>query len=205
MTLKELFEHRINYILNEDNKFIGSQVFDDQEISFDIAHSILVGSFNGLEIWGSKHLGPRYDMYGILTKNREVLSWCIFDIKMHPGFSTFIRAFTKKEHRGKDLTLTIINFMVEKTKEKILIDKNESTSSDSRKMINKWANYSNVKRHFTIKVLDKDKKEIDVSLDSVLIDHSINDNYLLFETISDKIYPSTCGVGRRILSDWIWY
>lgn len=205
MKIKELFELRINYILNEDNKFIGSQVFADQEISFDIAHSMLVGSFNGLEIWGSKYIGPKYDIYGILTKDREVLSWCIFDIEIHPGFSTFIRAFTKKEHRGKDLVLTIINFMVEKSKEKILIDKDESTSTDSRKMIKKWANYPNVKRHFNIKVLDKDQKEVDINLNDVLSDDSKNDNYLLFESDSDKKYHLMIGVGLRVLSDWVWY
>jgi hypothetical protein len=211
MQLKELFELNGFTPLYEDNGFIGSQRLDTQVLSFsNEVNGKIAGTFNGIEIWKSDYfIDINCILYGILDE-KEVLSWCVFDLVKNPGYLTFIRAFTKKEHRGKDLILTIINFLIEKTKEKIIIDKKEMTSSDSRRMIKKWANYDNhdqVKRHFNIKVLDKNKNEIDVSLDSVLIPHTENDNYLLFETTNDRVYTTLYGpIGKKgILQDWVWY
>lgn len=214
MNLKELFDKTV--FLGEDNRFIGGQPFDTtQEVFFtDECHAKPAGSFNGTVIWESYFFPKEYILYGILNEERNPLSWCVFNLEKNPGYLTFIRAFTEKEHRGKDLMLTMVNFLIEKCKKKILIDKKEETSSDSRRMIKKWANYDNhdqVKRHFKIKVLDKDKKEIDTPLDSVLTALTLNDNYILFETTNDRVYPSLYGgpsgkgKGQGVLSDWVWY
>lgn len=211
MNLKELFDRTV--FLCDDNRYVGGQPFDTtQKVFFtDECHAKPAGSFNGTVIWESYFFPKKYILYGILTEEREPLSWCVFDLEKNPGYLTFIRAFTEKEHRGKDLMLTMVNFLIEKCKKKILIDKDELTSSDSRRMIKKWADYPEVKRHFKIKVLDTDKKEIDVPLGPILTVHTKNDNYLLFETTNDRVYPSLYGgpggkgKGQGVLSDWIWY
>lgn len=210
MRLKELFANNpIHFIddipLFEDNMFVGSQPFDKfQNVSFDVAYSRPVGTFNGLEIWGSKYFGGPYDLYGILDKQRNILAWVIFDIERHPGFSTFIRAWVEPSERGKDHTLTILNFIVSKGKEKIFIDKNEQTSTDSRRLIKKWLQYPPQKRHFDIKFFDSNGMIDNPNVEDILKPRTINDVYLILENTFNRDVPRY-GAGRRVISEFVWY
>lgn len=203
MTLKELFENNPIHFL-EDNTFIGSQSFKNQQVSFDVAYSRPIGTFNGLEIWGSKYFGKDYDLYGILDKQRNVLGWVVFDLIKHPGYSTFSRAWVEPSERGKEHTLTIINFLISKAYEKIMIDKDELTSTDSRNMLRKWFNYSPQKRHFSIKFFDSRGEITKPDLDQILKDRTKNDVYLIFEDVYNRNLPRY-GAGERVLQDIIWY
>ncbi|MGI0075932.1 MAG: hypothetical protein ACREAU_00820 [Nitrosopumilaceae archaeon] len=206
MKLKDLFEHNPVAFLDEmvDNTFIGDQPLEKQDISFDVAYSRPVGTFNGLEIWGSKYFGKNKDLYGILDNQRSVLAWAVFDLVKHPGYSTFERAYTVPKERGKNHILTIINFLVEKAKEKVLVDKDELTSNSSRKMFKKWFDLSPQLRHFTINFFENGKKIEHPDLHKIFQQGERNQVYIILEDAFGRNLPRY-GAGRRILRDFIWY
>lgn len=202
MKLCELFANNPIYDLGEDND-ITRQLLDKQDVSFDVAHSRPVGTFNGLEIWGSKYFGDKLDLYGILNKQRDILSWCLFDNAKNDPYLTFNRAYTSPQYRGNDYTLTIINFLIEKIKAKIIIDKDEVTSPDSRRMLFKWFSYDTQKRHFSMKAFFNGKEVND--LNKILKDGSKNDVYIIMEDVYGRKLPRYGGSGKRILHDIVWY
>lgn len=204
MKLKYLFENNPIHFINEDNMFVGSQPLNKQKVSFDVAYSRPVGTFNGLEIWGSKYFGKNKDLYGILDNQRKVLAWAVFDNKLNPNYSTFERAWVEPSERGKDHTLTIINFLITKANEKVMIDKNEITSTDSRNLIRKWMSYPPQKRHFNVSFFDSKGKIPSPDLDNILKDNTKNDVYIIFENTLNRELPRY-GAGERILQDIIWY
>jgi hypothetical protein len=112
-----------------------------------------------------------------------------------------IRAFVDNDHRGKDYTLLILNFVTEKLKEKIMITSDEETSSDSRKMLLKWSKLG-TERRFKMKQFIGDD-EVNQSWDEILAPHVKNDVSIMLEALSDKKYR-LFGAGPRVISDWIW-
>ena len=202
MKLKELFENNPISFAFEDNTYIGDQPLEKQQVSFDVAYSRPLGTYNGHEIWGSRYFGKDIDLYGILDEHRNVLAWCIFDTVKNPGSSTFLRAYVDKAHRGQSLTLMIINFLTEKTKEKIIIDKDEVTSDASRGMIKSWFN-SNAKCRFKMKFFNNCKLMRKTDIDKILKAGVKNEISITMEAISDKVLPRY-GSGERILMDWSW-
>lgn len=206
MKLKDLFENNPISFLDEmvDNTFIGDQPLDKQDISFDVAYSRPVGTFNGLEIWGSKYFGKNKDLYGILDKQRNVLAWAVFDILKHSGYSTFERAWILPQERGKNHILTIINFLTSKSKEKIMIDKEEGTSSSSRKMFKKWFSLPPQYKRFSMSFYIDNKKIDEPDIEKVFQTGTVNDIYIIMEGIYSTHQPRY-GAGKRILNDIIWY
>lgn len=203
MKLKDILLNPEIHFLDEDN-FVNVQNINHQEVSFDVAYSRPIGTFNGCEIWGSKYFGKKYDLYGILSKERNILAWCAFDIEMHPGYSTLIRAFVDPTARGNNHTLSIINFIVEKLKIKIMIDKDEPTSIDSRKMFKKWYNLTPQERHFNMSFYLNDTKIDNPDVEMILADNSKNNVYIIFEDCYDRKY-NLFGCGKRILADAKFY
>ena len=204
MKLKELFKQLP--VLTEDNIFMGNQSFTNQKISFDSAHSRSLGTFNRITIWGTKCLGDRYDIYGILEDESpsKILAWCVFDTQEHPGYSQFVRAYVKPLARGQGLTLTIMNFVITKAKEKVIIDKNESTSSSSRKMIRSWIKLGAQQRHFDMKFMLNGVEIKGSDIDNSLKDRTKNDVEIFFE--SERDYSSKMfGYGERVLHEFVWY
>lgn len=206
MKLAELFENNPISFIDEmvDNSQAGDQPFGREDVSFDVAYSRPIGTFNGLEIWGSKFFGKKYDLYGILNKERDVLAYAVFDLEIHPGYSTFIRAWVKPEERGKNHTLTIINFLTSKGKEKVMIDKKEVTSSSSRNMFKKWFSLTPQYKQFTMSFYVGDKKLDEPNIEKVFQQGTINDVHIIMENDDRKQHPRY-GAGKRILRDWEWY
>lgn len=202
MKLKELLDNNPISFLDEDNTFIGNQPLENQEVSFDSAYSRPIGTYNGLEIWGSKYFGKNYDLYGILDKQRNILSWCLFDIVKNLGYSTLLRVFVDKNNRGKNLTLLIINFLTEKGKEKIMVDKDEFTSDSSRGMLKAWYK-NNTSRRFEMNFIDNNIKIETPDIESIFKIGSKNKISITMESISDFDLPRY-GSGKRIVKDWIW-
>jgi len=202
MKLREILDNNPIRFLDENNSYIGDQPLEKQEISFDVAHARPVGTYNGHEIWGSKFFGKDYDLFGILDKERNILAWCLFDIVKNAGYSTFLRAYVDKDHRGQNLTLVIMNFMTEKNKEKVMIDKDELTSSSSRGMIKSWF-MNPAKRRFDIKFFDGDVQLNDPDIEQVLKAGEKNNISIVFEDMSGRISPRY-GAGKQIIMDWEW-
>lgn len=206
MKLAELLMDNPVAFLDEmvDNTFIGDQPLDKQDVSFDVAYSRPVGTFNGLEVWGSKYFGKKYDLYGILNKERDVLAWALFDSEINSGYSTFVRAWVSPTERGKNHTLTIINFLTSKGKEKIIIDKHEETSSSSRRMLVKWFSLSPQYRQFSISFYDENGKIEPPDIDEILKAGNKNRVQIVLENLSDRELHRY-GAGKRILNDFEWY
>ena len=202
MKLREILDNNPVSFLDEDNSFIGDQLLEKQEVSFDVAYSRPVGTFNGHEIWGSKFFGKNYDLFGILDKGRNILAWCLFDITKNSGYSTFLRAYVDEKHRGQNLTLVIMNFVTEKNKEKIMIDKDELTSSSSRGMIRSWF-MNPARRRFDMKFYDGDQLVKDPDIEHALKAGEKNSISVVFEDLSGRT-PPRYGAGKRILMDWEW-
>lgn len=204
MKLNELFNQKP--VLAEDNIFIGDQSFSDQKISFDPAHTKAVGTFNRITIWGSKCLGERYDIYGILENDSplKILAYCVFDIKSRSGYSQFIRAFVEQPARGRGLALTIMNYVITKAREKVIIDKAESTSSSSRKMLSSWFKMDSQKRHFDMRFMLNDKEIKDPNVDDILRPGSKNEVEIVLESDRDAS-TRMFGFGERVLHEFVWY
>jgi len=206
MKLKDLFENNPVSFLDEivDNTFIGDQPLQTQDISFDVAYSRPIGTFNNLEIWGSKYFGKSKDLYGILDKKRNVLAWVVFDVMKHPGYSTFERAWVLPKERGKNHTLTIFNFLTSKGKEKILIDVDALTSDSSRKMLKKWFSLSSQFRHFSISFFKNSKKIEQPDVDLIFKSGTQNNIHIVMEDCFNRTVPRY-GAGKRILNDVFLY
>ena len=183
----------------EDNFFNGDQPSDPQDISFDVAYSRPVGTFNGLEIWGSKYFGKDIDVYGILNKERDIISWAAFD-NTNNNYLKFIRAYSKE--KGKNHILTIMNFLIEKLKQKIIITSNEVTSTSSRNMLLKWTKLTPQFKHFSMKFFDNDEEIF--NYEDALKDNVKNNIRIVMEDVYNRTLP-LFGTGKRVLSDVIWY
>lgn len=197
-------EEDITTLFLEDNRF-DFQPLQHQQVDFNVAYSRPVGTYNGKEIWGSRYFGKDVDLYGILDKQRNILAWSAFDNKSHTGYSTLIRSYVDPTQRGKDLTLTIINFLVTKANEKIWIDKDEPTSKDSRKLIGKWFQYPIQKRHFNMKFFDSSGEIAKPNTNQILQGGIKNDVYIILEDCLNMKMPRYGGIGKRILMDNICY
>lgn len=204
MKLYEVLENNPVAFLDEDNTYVGDQPLDTQQVSFDVAYSRPVGTFNGLEIWGSKYFGKNIDLYGIIDEQRNILAWCTLDVVQNTGYSTLTRVWVDPTQRGKNLVLTLINFITEKLKEKVMIDSRELTSSSSRGMIQKWVNLDPQYRHFTIKFVQNGQEITTPNVADILQQGSVNNVAVIFESMYNRNLPRY-GAGKRIVSDFKWY
>ena len=204
MRLKYIFATSPIHFLDEDNTFIGDQPLDQQEVSFDVAYSRPVGTFNGLEIWGSKYFGKNIDLYGILDAQRNVVAWCTFDIVKHSGYATLTRMWVQADNRGNNHILTIVNFVIEKCKEKVLIDSDEMTPDSSRKMIKKWYLMTPQYRHFAMKFMNGTDEITNPNIDEILSPGMITTTAVILENVYNRNLPRF-GAGKRIIKDFKWY
>jgi len=193
MKLNELFAKPVA----EDNRYIGNNRFPECP-EFDPEHSRPLGTFNGLTIWGSRY-GSSTDIYGVI-KNGNPVAWCAFDTSKNPGTSTWIRAWVDQEHRGKDLTLCIINFITAKNDEKITIDKDEQTSSASRGLLKKWMALTPQSRLFSIRFVDDHGSMVDPEF--ALSNWTKNDVHV--EIAPSRTVEQRFGTGKHIIPEWVF-
>ena len=186
-------------LLLDDNTFVGSQNFDENLPKFESAYSRPVGTFNRIEIWGSKFYGSTYDVYGILNQDKSPKAYII--LKPESKHSEWIQAWVEPSERGKKFTLTLINFVIEKLKEKIKISKDELTSTDSRKLIQNWLKLSSQERHFNLNLMLNGEKSTD--WDSAF-ETNVNSYEIILENFSDKKIP-LFGAGERVITEFKWY
>lgn len=176
MLLAELFQR-----LPEDHGMLPNANIP----SFDPRYSKVVGKFDGYDIWGSREL-PGFDTFGII-ENNYVVAICRIGADGKDGVHSFHEVWTAPNRRGQGFATILMLFIIRKLGIKLLINKDEVVSDDSRAMIWKCLNNHKYKMYrINGTLIDFDEaKKILFTLGQTDDEVILSETKLNFELFSD--------------------
>jgi hypothetical protein len=114
--------------------------------SFDPKYSKVVGTFDGLDIWGSRELAG-FDIFGIRDTTGDALSYLIVSNADIGGAFPLRELWTASDARGCGYATILLSFVLRKLGRRIILTHDEVVSDDARSFILKGADAGKFKVH----------------------------------------------------------
>lgn len=114
--------------------------------TFDPKYSKVVGTFDGVDIWGSRELRG-YDIFGIRDET-SVLAYLVLSNSERNGAIPMRELWTSPTARGHGYATILLLFVLRKLRQRVLLSHDEVISDDARSFIlkgvaaNKFKAYS---------------------------------------------------------------
>jgi GNAT superfamily N-acetyltransferase len=163
--------------------------------SFKARYAKVVGTYDGLEVWGSRFFGAEHDTYAFREKNTTLAFVVVSSKKSEFDAYPLERIWTNPKHLRKGYATALILFLTQKLHNKLLISKDDKLTQDS------WGWLIKSVEKNRLKVLDVETKEL-VSIEKLkneLNQKQHTSTSLIIETTMGSI--ELFGTGYRILRE----
>lgn len=126
--------------------------------TFDPKYSKVVGTFDGMDIWGSREI-PGFDVFGIRDSGGLVLAYIIMSSDSGSDAHRLRELWTSTIARGRGYATILLLFVLRKLNRRLLLSHDEVVSDDARSFIlkgavaNKFKVYDNNGRLVPVDVL----------------------------------------------------